>query len=410
MTDFRGSGLLGLRHLWQFNIADSRAEKVFKVGTGQKTWYFFAATGINISGKVIEFIEEGKCDKYFYEQNEEINFYLFTQKLYNEFFYEFNELWIERGYTDFMKVNSTLEEFMMLKADNIFHKLIVVTIAINTVFQFISIFTGWVFYVDETNHYSHGRFYFIYVFFYLSIIILSIVQFAIYGKKFRRQNIFSLYCIVMFTIVGIAMQELLGGEVRTAYISLTIGFALLFIHYSEFSQLAADDKIHEQMIQITVDPLTGISNRYAYAQALKDIDKEELAKNTVVFSIDINSLKKINDTLGHSAGDELICAAADLISTVFMEYGICYRTGGDEFVVLTKMEKDMIDVLISQLEEKTSVWHGKSVSDLSLSIGSACISDNPEISIENLINIADKEMYKAKLAYYISTGNERRKI
>ena len=82
MTDFRGSGLLGLKHLWQFNIADSRAEKVFKVGTGQKTWYFFAATGINISGKVIEFIEEGKCDKYFYEQNEEINFYLFTQKLY----------------------------------------------------------------------------------------------------------------------------------------------------------------------------------------------------------------------------------------------------------------------------------------------------------------------------------------
>ena len=115
MTDFRGSGLLGLKHLWQFNIADSRAEKVFKVGTGQKTWYFFAATGINISGKVIEFIEEGKCDKYFYEQNEEINLYLLTQKLYNEFFYEFNELWIERGYTDFMKVNSTLEEFMMLK-------------------------------------------------------------------------------------------------------------------------------------------------------------------------------------------------------------------------------------------------------------------------------------------------------
>ena len=124
LTDFRGSGLLGLKHLWQFNIADSRAEKVFKVGTGQKTWYFFAATGINISGKVIEFIEEGKCDKYFYEQNEEINLYLLTQKLYNEFFYEFNELWIERGYTDFMKVNSTLEEFMMLKADNIFLKLI----------------------------------------------------------------------------------------------------------------------------------------------------------------------------------------------------------------------------------------------------------------------------------------------
>lgn len=293
---------------------------------------------------------------------------------------------------------------------NIFHKLIIFMIALNTVFQFISIFTGWVFYVDETNHYSHGRFYFIYVFFYLSIIILSVVQFAIYGNRFRRRNVFSLYCIVLFIIIGIAMQELIGGEVRTAYISLTIGFALLFIHYSEFSQLAADDKIHEQMIQITVDPLTGISNRYAYAQALKDIAKGELAENTVVFSIDINSLKKTNDTFGHSAGDELICAAADSISNVFKEYGICYRTGGDEFVVLTKMKKDMIASMISQLEKKVSEWHGESVSELSLSVGSACLSDNPGISIENLINIADKEMYKAKLAYYISTGNERRKI
>ena len=125
LTDFRGSGLLGLKHLWNFSIIDPRAENVFKVATNQKTWYFFAATGINISGKVIEFIEEGNCDKYFYELNEDINLYLFTQKLYNEFFIGFNEMWVERRYTDFMKVNSTLEEFMEIKANNIYmHKII----------------------------------------------------------------------------------------------------------------------------------------------------------------------------------------------------------------------------------------------------------------------------------------------
>ena len=113
-----------MKHLWQFNITDTRAGKVFKVATDQKTWYFFAATGINISGKVIEFIEEGNCDKYFYEEKEDLNLYIFTQKLYNEFFYEFNEIWIERGYTDFMKVNTFLEEFMNIKAVNIFQKLI----------------------------------------------------------------------------------------------------------------------------------------------------------------------------------------------------------------------------------------------------------------------------------------------
>ena len=124
LTDFRGSGLLGLRHLFQFTITDQRVDNVFKVATSQKTWYFFAATGINISGKVIEFIEKGNCDKYFYEQNEEIDLYIFTQRLYNEFFKGFNDLWVERGYTDFMKVNSTLEEFMNLKANDIFQKLI----------------------------------------------------------------------------------------------------------------------------------------------------------------------------------------------------------------------------------------------------------------------------------------------
>lgn len=116
--------MLGLKHLWQFNIYDPRAEKVFKIATNQKTWYFFAATGINISGKVIEFIENGNCDEYFYELNGGINLYLFSQKLYNEFFFEFNEMWVERGYTDFMKVNTSLEEFMLTKAKDIFQKLI----------------------------------------------------------------------------------------------------------------------------------------------------------------------------------------------------------------------------------------------------------------------------------------------
>ena len=297
---------------------------------------------------------------------------------------------------------------LQLHEHNIFHKLIVGTIAVNTVFQFMSIFTGWIFYVDRTNHYAHGRFYFIYIVSYLSIILLSIIQFAIYGKRFRRQNRFSLFGIVVFIIAGIAIQELCGGEVRTAYISLTIGFALLFIHYSEFSQLAADDKIHEQMIQINVDTLTGISSRYAYSEALNELARKGIEENTVVFSIDINGLKKTNDTFGHSAGDELICAAADSISNVFGEYGCCYRTGGDEFVVLTTMEKKMIDVLILQLEERNLGWRGKADTKLSLSVGSACDSDHPGMNLEKLICIADEIMYKAKLQHYISTGNEHR--
>ena len=112
LTDFRGSGLLGLKNLWQFSLYDLRSKNVYQVATNEKTWYFYAATGINITGKVIQFIEDNNCDKYFYDNNEDINLYNFAQNLYNEFFVGFNNMWIERGYTDFMKVNSSLEEFI----------------------------------------------------------------------------------------------------------------------------------------------------------------------------------------------------------------------------------------------------------------------------------------------------------
>ena len=124
MTDFRGSGLLGLKHLWQFSLYNLNSEKVFKVSTNEKTWYFYAATGINITGKVIQFIEENNCDRYFFDKNDNINIYNFTQNLYNEFFVGFNNMWIEKGHTDFMKVNSSLEEFMEIKSKIIFQQII----------------------------------------------------------------------------------------------------------------------------------------------------------------------------------------------------------------------------------------------------------------------------------------------
>ena len=124
LRDFRGSGLLGLKHLWYFSMNDRRAEQVYKVATNDKTWYYYAAGGINISGKVIQFIEERDCDNFFYDITQDINLYNFTQSLYNEFFVGFNNMWLEKGIFDIMRVNSFLEEFMETRAKYIFQRLI----------------------------------------------------------------------------------------------------------------------------------------------------------------------------------------------------------------------------------------------------------------------------------------------
>ena len=299
---------------------------------------------------------------------------------------------------------------LQLRTKTIWKKIIFGILAVNVIFQIVSSATGWMTVINEAHVYEHGPAYVAYIVIYSLIIVFVIIEFALYGAKFKKQNRVSLYALLVFIAVGILLQEVFGKEVRTAYISLALGLSLMFIHYSEFSQLETDIRIREQMKQISLDPLTGISNRHAYIEALQDMSKEEaLPEDLVVYSIDINGLKKINDTLGHSAGDELICGAADCITTVFNKYGKVYRTGGDEFIVIVCVDISQIYSLTAQLKKLGASWKGKECKELSFSIGAAARKDNPDLKLEKLVILADQRMYKAKDEYYQETGFERRK-
>ena len=299
---------------------------------------------------------------------------------------------------------------LQLRTKTIWKKIIFVILGINVIFQIVSVFTGLMLVVDENHIYHHGPAYIAYIIIYSLIIVFVIIEFAMYGAKFKKQNRVSLYALLVFVAVGILLQEIFGSEIRTAYISLAIGLSLMFIHYSEFSQLEADNRIREQMKQISLDPLTGISNRHAYIEHLQRlVDAETLPDDLVVYSIDINGLKKTNDTLGHAAGDELICGAADCITTIFDKHGKTYRTGGDEFIVIANIETNQIYSLVSQLNKLGASWKGKESKSISFSVGAAARKDNPELKPEKLVILADQRMYKAKNEYYQETGFERRK-
>ena len=276
-------------------------------------------------------------------------------------------------------------------------------LALNLVYQFISLFTNWMIVIDDAHVYSHGKLYILYIIQYFVILLLVVFGFTLYGRNFRRQNIVSLYSIMTFVITGIALQIIFS--VRIAYVAITIGLIALFIHTSEFSQLAADDKIEEQKILITIDPLTGIFNRYAYE---KDIAKIDLEDDFVVFSIDINGLKNANDSHGHQAGDELICGAADVIGRVLDRYGKTYRTGGDEFIGLSYISEDKIEKVVEELNKYSDAWSGNRIKELSLSIGYASKKEFPEYSIDELVGAADKRMYTNKADYYMEHGRDRR--
>ena len=298
---------------------------------------------------------------------------------------------------------------MQMNLRNRLQKVMVGIIIANTLFQLLAVLPGWMTVVDSRNHYSHGPLFPVYLLVCVYMYVLLFLQFRIYGRSFKRQNRMSLYAIMVLVIAGIIMQEISEG-VRTSYLGLTIGAVLMFIHFTEFSQMEADDYIAQQQDALRTDPLTGLYNRYAYTQVLDEYASGELPENFAAFTIDINGLKRVNDTLGHEAGDELIRGAAACIEQTFGDEAECYRTGGDEFVAMgTEISRERADELTLSLEQETKKWHKLNDQKLSLAVGYALIEDNPDLTAEKLVRESDLAMYDAKAEYYRLSGRDRRR-
>jgi len=147
------------------------------------------------------------------------------------------------------------------------------------------------------------------------------------------------------------------------------------------------------------DELTGLKNRRAFEENVNVIRKENDYENIIIGSADLNGLKKVNDTVGHAAGDELIKGAADILYKVFSKYGDVYRTGGDEYMIIMNETSEKFDNLISELEKEENDWVGTYSHNMSISLGFAFGNKDGD-NIDKLIINADKIMYENKNLYH----------
>lgn len=150
-----------------------------------------------------------------------------------------------------------------------------------------------------------------------------------------------------------------------------------------------------------LDTLTGIDNRRGFEKKLRALydQRYELGKNLYVVSIDMDGLKYINDTFGHSEGDKALCALADILKTLIESEESCARVGGDEFSVILLsegMERDQD--FIGDFERALAEYNSdkKRLYDLSASVGSCCISKESELTLIGCLQKADREMYAWK--------------
>lgn len=151
------------------------------------------------------------------------------------------------------------------------------------------------------------------------------------------------------------------------------------------------------------DPLTGLYNRTYFLDALQvALRRIQSSSDTVsVFFLDLDRFKKINDTLGHQAGDELLLEVAARLVNVTREDDTIARWGGDEFVILMVGPHDENSIVISatkilQVMREAVNLAGRELK-IPTSIGISITNDANRLPM-TLIQQADIAMYQAKQA------------
>lgn len=143
------------------------------------------------------------------------------------------------------------------------------------------------------------------------------------------------------------------------------------------------------------DELTGLYNRRFYEEQLKQMDTESNYPISVIMA-DVNGLKFTNDVFGHTEGDKLIKAFAEVLKQNCRKQDVVARIGGDEFyILLPKTSSIQLEKIISKIQKSISIQHlDKGI--LSVSFGFATKYNANEL-LEEVYNKADDYMYSQKL-------------
>ena len=250
-------------------------------------------------------------------------------------------------------------------------------------------------------------------FFHLFVVVLFLYMlFAkiLNDRMFGMQERILVYGIVIFFAFGIIdlvrfhMQWYLGvvdSNIDLTLLPLGALVFVIFLMVSYFIYLydVVMDKTEKEMLkQIAFrDSLTGLYNRAKCERIFEVLDRRD-SKYAIV-SIDLNGLKKVNDTHGHSVGDKLLTRYAEVFKKAFSGVGTTIRMGGDEFLAIVRSEhlNDLQSALkdLKILEKSNS--YGLPV-PLDAAYGYAIHELGDPAKANDVYKLADSKMYDMKVS------------
>ena len=254
-----------------------------------------------------------------------------------------------------------------------------------TAVDFISVPTGIIFRLDSDGNLLRGPLG------YLPYIVAGLYGVSLIWILYTNSNrlyteIVPIAFLALAFASGLIMPFMYGRNYSQIFCT-TIMIALFVYYVFSIHQLTKKD------------PLTGVLNLQAFYED-SAVNPEEI---TALISMDMNGLKRINDSQGHAAGDEALVTLAECFRNALGGRQAVYRIGGDEFVVICRrMPQDEVEALAARIREKVAE------TAYSSSVGYSCRGNGKE-SVDEMLKESDADMYADKARYYSDARRDRRR-
>lgn len=149
--------------------------------------------------------------------------------------------------------------------------------------------------------------------------------------------------------------------------------------------------------KMVVDPLTKCLNRLGLETAVRGVFPLSNSSTVYVMVLDLDHFKKINDTLGHAAGDEVLRKASEVLSRELRSDDVFGRWGGEEFIIISRVHREALDNMISRLMRSLQSISIDGVAEpynvtMSVGVTEARIGE----SFDEVFKRADEAMYHVK--------------
>jgi diguanylate cyclase (GGDEF)-like protein len=250
-------------------------------------------------------------------------------------------------------------------------------------------------------------------------------------KNSRRPDTLERWLILagIFLIYGQVLADFPGdgadvGQVGTAEIMMFAGYFAAFVgsvistyelfERAERAMQVARSRTQELQLEVVVrqqaeeesrqlaliDPLTNIYNRRGFtalATHVREIARRQ-QRPIHVLLIDLDRFKRVNDTFGHTVGDQALVEFAQILTATFRKSDVVARTGGDEFCVLLAELDEGIQTALARLRQNVDDSNGAGTRAyrLEFSVGIARAMPKDDESIHALVEMADEAMYEEK--------------